>query len=66
MANKDYKQMMRRLRKLGATIEIGSNHCKVTHPDTPGVTVTIPSTPSDWRALLNSKAAIKRHLGIQI
>ncbi len=63
---KDFKQMMKRLRKMGADVATGQRHCKITHPDTPGVTVTIPSTPSDWRALLNSKASIKRYLGLEI
>ncbi len=64
--NKDIKQLTKRLRKLGADVTIGRGHCKVTHPDTPGVTVTIPITPSCDRALRNTKASLKRHLGLEL
>ncbi len=61
------KQMLRKLRKAGVAIEItGGGHYQATHPDTPGVKVTFPSTPSDSRAMRNTKACIKRELGIEI
>lgn len=64
---KDMKQMIRKLRKAGATIVLsGGGHYQATHPGKPGVTVTFPCTTSDWRGLRNTKAMFKRQLGIEI
>ncbi len=64
---KDMKQLVRKLRKAGGAAQLSPNgHYKLTHPDKPGVCVTCPSTASDFRAVRNTKACIKRELGIDI
>lgn len=64
---KDVRQFVRKLRKLGVTVRLsGGGHYQATHPDMPGVKVTFPSTAGDWRALHNTRASIKRYLGIII
>ena len=37
-----------------------SGHIKLTHPDHPGKSVFMPSTPSDHRALKNAHSQVKR------
>lgn len=57
---KDIKKLRRALERDGFTVQdTPGGHTRITHPDKPGI-VFGPSTPSDWRALKNMKAQIRR------
>lgn len=56
----------RMLRSHGFEISTGRAHSKGTHPDHPGVTITLPHTPSDHRSWANLTADIRRRTGIDI
>lgn len=55
---KDLRQLLRRVDRLGWTIQQGGSHLKVIGPN--GAFVTVPSTPSDWRAIRNCRAQLRR------
>lgn len=59
-------ELNRQLRAHGFEISTGGGHPKATHPDHPGVTITLPHTPSDHRGYANLTADIRRHTGIDI
>lgn len=44
----------------------GSGHLVATHEKHPGVRMTVPSTPSDFRSFKNTLASLKRLTGIDI
>lgn len=57
--HKDIRKLTKKLRKQGWQIEEARKHIKCWAPD--GETmVTIPSTPSDHRAIKNAKAQLRR------
>jgi len=53
------REMDKVLRKLGYTLERNGNHLVYSHPDFAGP-LTMPATPSDWRAWANALAMVKR------
>jgi|SRR5215471_2293035 len=57
----DLKRALRRHPAKGRVyLERGSKHTKVCHKDTRKVICTIPDTPSDWRAIPNVVATLRR------
>lgn len=56
--NKDINSMVKELLRNGWDIVRSSKHVKLKSPT--GRTLTVPSTPSDIRAVLNFRADIKR------
>lgn len=64
---KDLRQMLKRFRKMDGRVSLSNGgHYQLTHPASPGVVVTIPSTPSSYSALANIRASIKRLLGVAL
>lgn len=60
-------EIERLLRAHGFEISAGrGGHHKATHRDHPGVTITIPHTPSDHRSYPNLLAEIRRRTGVDI
>jgi hypothetical protein len=60
--NRDVAALRAELKRQGLIVRLARNgHYKVTLPDGRFV-VTMPSTPSDGRALANSRADIRRRL----
>ncbi len=60
-------ELERMLRGHGFEISAGrGGHHKATHREHPGVTITIPHTPSDHRSYPNLLAEIRRRTGIDI
>ena len=41
-------------------------HQRVTHPQHPGHSIALPSTPSDHRWALNAAARIRREFGVDL
>lgn len=60
-AHKEVRQLLRRLQEQGGWVarRTANNHVRLRHEETGGM-VTIPGTPSDKRALLNSEADLRR------
>lgn len=57
--NKDMKQLCRSLRKQGWTVERTSKgHYRAITPA--GRKIVMPSTPSDGRSVLNTRALLRR------
>lgn len=61
-----FTECERMLRSHGFEIATSGAHGKATHPDHPGVTITLPHTPSDHRSWANLTADIRRRTGIDI
>lgn len=63
MTNRDIRQLMEEADEMGWAIDgvTGSGHIRLIHPQatTP---VVVPSTPSDWRGLRNTRAQLRRAL----
>lgn len=57
---KDFRQLVRRLEKEGVVVgrANGAKHGFLLLRG--GIRYSVPSTPSDWRALANTEAQIKR------
>ena len=55
---KDIRRVFKALEAQGWRIDRGKRHFKCKAPN--GGLVTIPSTPSDHRALLNARAQLRR------
>lgn len=63
--SKDVRELIKLLRSEGCEVRPTSNgHWFVTRPGYRSISLT--STPRDYRALANAKADIKRNLGITI
>lgn len=59
MKNDQWSQLCRQLKKLGYTLRIGgSGHIKVYDGDT--LVTVMPNSATDWRAIRNKKAELKR------
>lgn len=58
MSQKEVKELIRRLRKLGVVVEERQDYWRVTCPD--GSIVRLHKTPSDHRHLLNARARLRR------
>lgn len=56
---KDVKQLIRYLKKQKIPVQPLRNHLAVVCPN--GETVTIATTPGNWRTLRNAKADLKRN-----
>lgn len=62
--NREIQALLRQLRQQHWDIRhTRRGHYRVTSPD--GRTVTLPSTPSDKRSVLNARAGLRR-LGAQV
>lgn len=59
---KDWKKLRRQLRKRGWTVERQRSGHYHAHPPDGGDYVVLPSTASDWRALKNIKALLRRRM----
>lgn len=57
---KDTKQLLKSLKKQGFTVAEDRKHYVVTHPEVPGVQVSIPKTPSEWRSFANTISQLRR------
>lgn len=56
----DISRLTKQAVEQGFTVERSkSGHWKITNPNT-GRMVFIPSTPSDWRAVLNAASTLKK------
>jgi hypothetical protein len=61
------RELLTALKAHGFTTELGgTGHHLVTHPDHPGVRISVPSSPSDRRSYPNAVSDIKRRTGIDI
>ncbi|CAB4203540.1 hypothetical protein UFOVP1382_153 [uncultured Caudovirales phage] len=50
--------LVKQIRRLGFTVDkTGAGHWRVASPSGP---IFMPSTPSDWRAVKNMRAALRR------
>ena len=57
--HKDVKQLVKRVKKQGFTVEPTERHQRVTNPDT-GAFVVLPNTPSDWRWRENALSELRK------
>lgn len=61
---KEIKELMRRMEDAGAEcVGYSKNHPRMKMPD--GSTISLPSSPSDWRGLKNA-ASLARRRGLDI
>ncbi|GAB3690971.1 hypothetical protein [Corynebacterium nasicanis] len=58
--------LIRRLRARGFQVTQGRKHTKITHPDYPSRSVTMPSSPSDRRWIHNNLRDIRHEFGIDL
>lgn len=58
MANSVCREMVRTLRSLGAVVRREGKHQLWALPS--GATITVPRSPSDFRALLNFRSDVRR------
>lgn len=57
--SKDTRAVVRQCVRTGWTLDgTGSGHVRLTHPS--GSIITVASSPSDWRALQDLKARVRR------
>lgn len=59
--NKELKQLIAKLEAQGWTIKTGGGHIKALAPNKADGMVTFGSTPSDYRAMKNTVAELRRH-----
>lgn len=58
--SRDYQQYIRDLQDWGYTVTVtGGSHFRITHPEMAGP-VFASLSPSDWRAIRNLKAILRR------
>jgi hypothetical protein len=55
---KDWRKLARAIQEKGWEFEEGTKHVKAFGPG--GGFLTLPKTPSDWRAYLNQRARFRR------
>lgn len=60
--NKDYRQLIKELRKAGYIVDETRRHPAVSHPEKQG-RVTLVTTASDYRSWQNSLADLRRVFG---
>lgn len=54
------KEMSKRIIEAGYQLEHGGKHVKVVDPDTGRMLMTLPSSPNEYRSLLNSWSLFRR------
>lgn len=63
----DHKSFLKLLRSHRFTVTQTRKHMKITHPEHPGLSTTIPVTPGDSRAWIkNQTSDIKKRFGIDL
>lgn len=59
-------ELRRMLTAHGFEVRVSKNHPKITHPDHPGVTVSMAGTASDYHSNRNLIALVRRKFGVDI